>query len=228
MITTANEDYANLAYIQDYNFPKQAVLVPSNERIYDVDLFTREVSMPQFLSVETDHKSETVYFKMDRFFDYMDLSTVACVIQYINAKGESHYYPVPFYDCITFNAENKMIIPWNIDGSATVAPGTVQFSIRFYKIVDNKFVYNLTTKTTSAKVLHGMINDDFKPEDYQIAIDVYLQLQEAILKLNDRVVAQLYWLTPEEAESDLETNDDKKRKEEIENIFTPLLPKVEV
>lgn len=220
MITTANEYYANLAYIQDYNFPVQAVLVPSDERLYDVDLHTRTVSMPEFLSVETDHKSETIYFKVDRFFDYMDLSTVACVIQYINARGESYYYPVPFYDCITFNEENKMLIPWNIDGSATVAPGTVKFSIRFYKIVEGKFIYNLNTKTITAKVLHGIDNEQFSTEKYQLATDVFLQIQEALLKLNERVVAQLYWLTPEEAEAELETADDLKRKQEIIDIFT--------
>lgn len=227
MITTANEYYATLAQIQDENFPVQAVLVPSDEKIYEIDLNTRSVSVPEFLSVETDHKSETVYFKIDRFCDYMDLSRTACVIQYINAKKESHYYPVPFYDCVTFNAENKMIIPWNIDGAATVAPGTVQFTIRFYKMERGEFVYNLITRPAHGKILHGMTGK-FLPEDYQIASDVYLQIQEALLKLNQRVVAQLYWLTPEELETTNPTQDDINRKEEIENIFKPLLPNNEV
>jgi hypothetical protein len=134
MITAANEYYSALAQIQDQNFPVQAVLVPSTERIYEVDLFTRSVSMPEFLSIETDHQAETIYFKVDRFFDYMDLSRTACVIQYITANNESHFYPVPFYDCITFNEENKMIIPWNISGAVTNTAGIVKFNIRFYKI----------------------------------------------------------------------------------------------
>jgi hypothetical protein len=183
MITTANEYYATLAQIQDLNFPVQAVFTPSNEHIYEVDLNKREVSMPEFLSVETDHKSETIYFKLNRFFDYMDLSRTACVIQYINAAGESHYYPVPYYDCITFLDEDKMLVPWVIDGAATKTAGTVKFSIRFYRIAEGHFIYNLTTKTASAKVLHGMVGQ-FLPEDYEIATDVFLQIQEALLKLN--------------------------------------------
>ena len=219
MITTANEYYATLAWIQDNNFPVQAVLAPSDEHIYDVDLNKRQVSALEFLSVETDHKSETIYFKVDRFFDYMDLSRTACVIQYINAKGESHYYPVPYYDCITFIEDNKMLVPWVIDGAATQTAGTVKFSIRFYRIEGDHFIYNLTTKTQSAKVLHGMTGE-FLPEDYQIATDVFLQIQEALLKLNQRMVAQLYWLTPEEVETINPIEDDEKRKQEIIDIFT--------
>ena len=80
MITNPNEYLAALAYIQDNNFPVQAVLVPASERTYEINLNTREVEAPKFISVEKDHKSETIYFKVDRFFDYMDLSQTACVI----------------------------------------------------------------------------------------------------------------------------------------------------
>ena len=43
MITNANEYYQELYRIQDHNFPLKAVLVPSDERIYNVDLSTRKV-----------------------------------------------------------------------------------------------------------------------------------------------------------------------------------------
>ena len=220
MITNPNEYLAALAHIQDNNFPVQAVLVPSSERTYEINLNTREVEAPKFISVEKDHKSETIYFKVNRFFDYMDLSQTACVIQYINAKKESHYYPVPFYDIITDNEHNKMFIPWNVGGAATIASGELKFSIRFYKIEQGKFVYNLTTKTTSTKILNTMTGA-FNPEDYKIAQDMYLEIQEALLKLNERVVAQLYWLTPETIESANPTEEDEKRKEEIKDIFAP-------
>lgn len=222
MITPTDEYLSLLAQIQDHNFPVQAILAPSEEHIHEVDLATRSISMPQFLSVEADHKSETIYFRVDRFFDYMDLARTACVIQYINARGESHFYPVPFYDCITENEDNKMLVPWNIDGSATVASGTVQFNIRFYLIENGKFIYNLTTKAVSAKVLHGM-GTAFKPEDYEIALDKYLQIQFALKELNERVVAQLYWLTPDTIETATPDIDDLELREKIDKIFDPPL-----
>ena len=81
MITNATEYYKELYRIQDHNFQLQAVLVPSSERIYDIDLNTRKVSVPEYLSVETDHKAEVIYFRVDRYFDYMDLAEIPCVIQ---------------------------------------------------------------------------------------------------------------------------------------------------
>ena len=195
MITTANEYYSALAQIQDNNFPVYATLIPSNERIYEIDLGSRKVSVPEFISVETDHKSETIYFKVDRFFDYMDLSTAACVIEYINAKGESHYYPVPYYDVLTYFEEGKMIIPWVIDGAATIAAGSVKFSIRFYKIDGDHFIYNLSTLPTTGKVLHGL-KGQFKPsEDYEIAASNYEKIVAEMASLKELVRNNLlYWI----------------------------------
>jgi hypothetical protein len=180
-------------------------LEPTEANSYQVNLSERKIIGPKYLSVETDHKAETVYFIVDRFFDYMDLARTTCVVQYINAKNESHYYVVPFYDCLSLLDENKMIVPWNIDGSATVAPGTVKFNLRFYKIEKDEFVYNLTTQTALAEVLHGMKAKNFKPEDYKMPVgeeSVYLQLREAIKDLNERFIHSLYWLTPDTVADD--------------------------
>jgi hypothetical protein len=44
------------------------------------------------------------------------------------------FYPVPFYDIYTKIEEGKIIFPWNLDYNVTKEPGSVQFSIRFFKI----------------------------------------------------------------------------------------------
>jgi hypothetical protein len=101
MITAAKEYYENLFRIQDQNPPSLAVLLPSTEKIYEVDLTTRTVQAPPFLGVSLDHRSEVIYFVVDRYFDYMDLADTICLIYYVSADKKSHYYPVPFYDLIT-------------------------------------------------------------------------------------------------------------------------------
>lgn len=201
MITTTEEYYKELYRIQDENFPSQAILLPSDERVYDIDLNSRTVNVPEFLSIESDHKSETVYFKVDRFYDYMDLSNTACVIQYINADKEAHYYPVPFYDVTSCAQDDKLLFPWVIDGAATKTAGPVQFSIRFYRIdiANSHFIYNLTTKPATGKVLHGMKVEEFPPEDYEIALDRYLAIMQEIHDIKQKVADQLYWLTIEDA-----------------------------
>jgi hypothetical protein len=166
MITTAEEYYKLLYKIQDENAPSLAVLLPSTETIYDIDLATRKINAPEFLSVETDHRSEIIYFKVPRYYDNIDLTNTTCVIQYINAAGEGRVYAVPFYDVDTYSTLNPeagidepmILFPWVIEGSATKAAGDVTFTIRFYTLDSTaKFLtYNLNTLPATSKVLHGM------------------------------------------------------------------------
>lgn len=166
MITTPEEYNAKLYEIQNNNLPTIALLLPGDEPIYNVNLDTRQVEAPEFLSVETDHFSETVYFKVDRYFDNMDLTNTTCLIQYENdgvknADGNpagGFAYLVPFYDITHFKEENKILIPWAIGGPATKAAGNVTFAMRFYKYNANgsALIYNLNTLPATSKVLYGM------------------------------------------------------------------------
>ena len=180
MIATPEDYYKYLAYIQSNNRPTIAIL-PSSEKIYNIDLKTRQIETPEYLSIEHDHKSETIYFKINRFFDYMDLSQTVCIVQYITADNKARIYVVPFYDITTYAHEDKMLIPWCIDGGATAVAGTVQYSIRFYKVDDvgQQFIYNLNTQPTSSKVLYGMEVQEMN-SDYDLAPTVY---DEVIQKL---------------------------------------------
>ena len=159
MITTAEEYFANLFKIQESgNVPSLATLLPKSENIYNINLDSRTVEAPEFLSVTDDHDSETIYFMVDRFFDNMDMSTTSCVIQYINAKNEGRLYAVPYYDIETYHASNKMLIPWCIEGEATKAAGDVTYSIRFFQVdtTGKVLTYNLNTIPVTSKVLNGI------------------------------------------------------------------------
>lgn len=108
MITTA-EQYNNMLWrIQDPNKPSAALLLPSEESVYDIDLATRTINAPQMLSIEKDHSAETIYFIVDRYYCGIDLANTSCIIQFIN-KGATppieRYYPVPYYDVTTYSSE---------------------------------------------------------------------------------------------------------------------------
>lgn len=134
MITSAYEYLSHLQEIQNINLRKERLNIPEEEPVYEIDLNARTIETPTFLSVETDHTAETVFFKVDRYFDTLDLAESTCIIQYINAKGKSYIYAVPVYDTQTLAAEGKMLIPWVIQGPATVSAGTIKYAIRFYHI----------------------------------------------------------------------------------------------
>lgn len=168
MITISTEYYRNLFRIQqDHNLPSLAVLLPSTENIYELDLNSRKIEAPEFLGTDTEHAAEVIYFKCDRFFDYMDLASCAIIIQYRTQKfntqtrkTEYNYgiYAVPFVDVATCSLENKMLIPWCVDGNVTAQAGEVTFSIRFYKIDENaeRLQYSLTTLEAKSQVLDTM------------------------------------------------------------------------
>ena len=65
---------------------------------------------------------------MDRYYDGVDLSNTTGIVQYINAKKESHIYAIPFYDIVTF--EGKILFPWCIDGAATKKAGDIKYSFK--------------------------------------------------------------------------------------------------
>jgi hypothetical protein len=81
---------------------------------------------------------------------------MTCVIQYINAEGEGYVYVVPYYDLTTY--KDKILFPWAIGGNATKSAGTIEYSIRFYKIDKrgNYFLYNMSTIPVKSKILYGM------------------------------------------------------------------------
>lgn len=193
MSSIVEQDYLSHLYIIQSQNPPSLVLFPETKRIYDIDLDARLIDGPQYLSTSNDHKAETIYFRVDRFRDYMDLSNTICVIQYVTPDGGAHVYPVPFYDVLTEKHNQKMILPWCIDGAATHFEGPVQYSIRFYMIEDNaseyRLIYNLNTQVATGEVLHGMQVSELS-KDFEISAEGYDHLLSMIQKINRDGV---YW-----------------------------------
>ena len=193
MITTPQEYYDLLYRIQDENKPTLALLLPSDEKIFEIDLNTRKIDAPKYLSVELDHKAKTIYFKIARYYDNIDLANMTCVVQYINAKGEGRVYPVPFYDVETYADENMMLFPWCIDGEATKASGNVTYSVRFYDIDESATYmrYNMSTLPSKSEVLHGISSKT----DIDDSNDYLLSFKDQILAQLKKVSEyDLYWI----------------------------------
>ena len=193
MSTTPKEYYDLLYRIQDENKPSLAVLSPRNEKIYEIDMNIRKIEATKYLSVELDHRAETIYFKFGRYYDNIDLANMTCVVQYINAKGEGRVYPVPFYDVETYADENMMLFPWCIDGEATKASGNVTYSVRIYDIDESATYmrYNMSTLPSKSEVLHGISSKT----DIDDSNDYLLSFKDQILAQLKKVSEyDLYWI----------------------------------
>ena len=207
MSIISEQDFLSQLYmIQGANPPSQVAFHKGEKVIYDIDLATRTITPPPFLSVEKDHESSIIYFRVSRYYDYMDLSLLPGVIQYITPDGTTHYYPIPFYDIITERdeeepANSKMLVPWCVQGTATQFVGDVTFSLRFFKVeqiqversdeideeaaavtpaeVRYNYVYNLTTMPAVSPVLEGMEVEELQSE-FSIPANTVASLQQQI------------------------------------------------
>lgn len=167
---------------------------PTEDKIFEIDLNTRTIITPTFLSVEKEHKAETIYFLIDRYYEYKDLSQTSCIIEFVNAKKKSSYFYVPFYDILTYEQNRKMLIPWRIEGIATEVSGPVQFALRFFEIdEEGNPSYILKTKVATAQVLKGMEYEDFDDIDYtEIGANLVDQFAERI-QLLESAESIIYW-----------------------------------
>ena len=179
-ITTLDQ----LSEIQTKN-PPSNVYLPYADNIYDIDLNSRTIYGPSVLSVQRDHKSEIIYFKVDRYVDYMDLTNTVCIIQYIvpgDIQRIPHIYIVPYYDIYKFKQEEKILFPWAVGGSATEKDGILEYAVKFYKI-DNSgsepiLLYSLNTLPTTSEVKRSLEanNNEIMNAEYDIPVKRYEEL----------------------------------------------------
>lgn len=156
MITGSKEYEQFLVNLADSEVPSILKMrIPSTEKVYEINWNTRQVQAPSFIGVSGDHRAEYIFFKMDRFFDTMDLANTIGLIIFKNAKNEEYYQIIPFYD--TESEKGKIFFPWAIQAPATMYNGTVNFSFKFFKVdkTSKILLYELNSVVAKTKVLSG-------------------------------------------------------------------------
>lgn len=161
MIATAEEYLQELWLLYSQNMPVKAILLPSDEITYEIDLNSRVVKIPSFLSVKKDQAAETIYFLVDRFFGEIDLATTACVIEYRNNDKTESFYPVPFYDISTYSS-----LVTNDYIKVHLNSGTYKPNI--YYILENN-EYKLSTDDYKSNEIYYTKNDASLNKKYIVA-----------------------------------------------------------
>jgi len=201
--------YSDLTYkVMDPEDPNYLsyVTIPKDEPIYKIDLNTRKIETPKFLSVLEDHNSEIIWFKVDRFYDDFDLYGSTCLIQYKNALKEE-YVCVTIPKVIDDGNHDMLYIPWPVAGAATKAAGKIEFAFQFYKLSEDgtRVYYSLNTLPATSEILHGMHIDPLSliegesPEDSQFNPQ-YTELKNLMLQIledySNYHKEDIYWLEP--------------------------------
>ena len=183
----------------------QYAILPVDEEVFEINANTRQITIPENfrkngIAVQGDQVAEVVYFKIARYFDFMDLSNTICVVEYkvLRENKEVPYiYVAPFLDTQRHAAENKMIFPWVISGVAARQDGIVEYAIRFYRLEgltsdDSKIVYDLHTLPAKSTILAGL---NVNEEDIQYEYDYDASYKDYLAKqIADNIT---YWHTLE-------------------------------
>ena len=153
-----------------------------DEDKFIINADTREISVPSSFSnigVIYDHNAETIFFKIPRYFDNVDLNDHTCIIQYINAGKEEDIYTVTQKD---ISNEGEIIFGWKITNSVTKYFGSVSFAVRFYSITNGVFNYNFNTKVAQFNVLNGL---NITADNINVNPDILSQWIEKISALDN-------------------------------------------
>lgn len=183
-------------YIQEIGeLDKKFLRLPLDEPLFEIDANSRKITIPSDftangLSVQGDHLAETVFFSIDRYFDYMDLNN--CNIR-INWKiGDISGQSVNFSKSV--DAEpGKIVFGWPVAKDLTGKSGTLNFAVEFYTERDNITSYSLNTLVSTINIKEGLVL--INPTVINVNDDILNMLQNSSFGEGEAKVEDLKWLT---------------------------------
>ena len=179
-VTTIEEYYHWLKNLG--NIDRKYTMLPLDEEPFEINANTRGITIPanfkkNGLSVQGDETAEIVYFKIDRYFDYMDFNNADIYIQWeapkdkngVVIKGVSREYIRDIE-----SEPGKLIFGWALSDVITKTPGALKFSVRFFQwdddVTQNRIDYSFSTLTASANI-QPSLDYDLKEVDKTITLD---------------------------------------------------------
>lgn len=147
--TSLEEYFSYIEQLRDIDFAY--LMLPLDEEHFAIDANSRIIDIPMNfkrfgVGVAGDQLAETLLFKIDRYFDYMDLYETIIYVQWElpnKAQGASKV------EMIDIESEpGKILFGWTLTDKVTVEPGKIKFSVRFFKKnSENKIIYSFNTLT---------------------------------------------------------------------------------
>lgn len=178
---------------------KRYAMLPLDEEHFKIDANSRIITVPEAfrkngIAVQGDETAEVIYFKIDRYFDFMDLNNAYIIIQWhidgtnpaqnnapVSADGSSLEWVRDIE-----SEPNKLIFGWALDSEITKYPGTLKFSVRFIGLNEKqedenygKIEYSLSTLEATA-----IIN---KALDLKVDITSLNTLKNKAEAINNRI-----------------------------------------
>lgn len=161
-------------------------MLPLDEEPLEVDATNRTIKIPanfsKLVGVKGDHTAEIVYFKINRYFDAIDLDTQKVCVEWRHSKDpESHISGIFVKDQVS--QPGYLLLGWIIEDDMTFEPGTLEFALRFYSLDEETEKVSYSFSTLPAKmVISDTIALDIADEAANNRIPDSKALEEMIKK----------------------------------------------
>ena len=148
-----------------HNAEYKYFLMPVDEPFFEIDANKRTITVPSDfqkngVGVRGDHQAETLYFRIDQYFDHQNLFDVDEIIINWQIKGEKEIHtslalaPDDTYD------PGHIVFGWVIEKDMTPAKGSISFSVAFVKASEGKYIYALNTLPASVNINDSLVLED--------------------------------------------------------------------
>ena len=187
--------FGNIREIKELD--KKYLRLPLDEPLFEIDANSRKITIPnEFrsngLSVQNDHLAETVFFSIDRYFDYMDLSNTDITI---NWKMGSEIGKTKNFIMSTEIVPGKIIFGWPVNNTVTKKSGSLTFAVEFCKKDENTgaILYDFNTLAASITIKDGLVIGDV--EVVTLDNNILNILDNSQFGTGDAAVGDVTWLT---------------------------------
>lgn len=164
-IQTLEQYFCHLKDLLDLPNGYKYIMLPLDEPPLEIDANKRTITIPSNfktsgLSVEGDELAETLFFRIDRYFDAMDLSTCEIFVQWNLPTGDT--YATIVYMIDIESEPGKLIFACPLTSDITKVAGPVELSVRFIKRgANDTFAYSFNTLAVRANISAALkINGD--------------------------------------------------------------------
>lgn len=160
-ITTLEEYFQNIqaigAYAKAHTDKAYYMRLPADENFFEINANTRMIAVPDTyrrsgIAIAGDTYAETLWFKIDRYYDLQDLGETNIRIYWeLPDIGKTAGYSTPVFRDINSEAR-YLIFGWVIPDILTEYAGDIKFYISFYRELDDENVYTFNTLPQSVKI----------------------------------------------------------------------------
>lgn len=153
-ITKLEEYFGNLqtigAHVKDYPDKAYFLRLPVDEDMITINANTRSIVLPENyrrngIAVAGDTFAETLWFKIDRYYDLQDLSLTDIYI-FWELPDKTKGYSTPAFEDINSEA-GQLIFSWTIPDLLTANAGNIKFYVSFQIRDTNTYVFNTLAQT---------------------------------------------------------------------------------